>query len=187
MMSKELSKFTEPTVILPLLIGIAYFLGWLYTLNYFRRFGIPLESLSISATYYLSNAIHIGFYIILGLCLILYWYYRSAQKENIAQYMHSSYRTMYIIVIILLIASSSGYIGSMHAKDLIEGDRGDAFFINFSWKDEPTKEIVDKELILIIYNDHKYYVVAKQKPAPNNPEIYIIPDDLIEFASMRKK
>ena len=187
MMSKELSKFTEPTVILPLLIGIAYFLGWLYTLNYFRRFGIQLESLSISATYYLSNAIHIGFYIILGLYLLVYLYHRSAAKEIITQYMHSSYRTIYVIAIILIIASSSGYIGSKHAENLIEGDRGDTLFINFSWNAEPTKYIVEEDLILIIYNDHKYYVVAKQKPAPKNPEIYIIPDDLIEFASIRKK
>ena len=186
MMSKELSKFTEPTVILPLLIGIAYFLGWLYTLNYFRRFGIQLESLSLSTTYYLSNAIHIGIYI-LGLYIIFYWWYKYAPKGNIKQDVCHIHGTIYIIVMILLLASAlSGYIGHAHAEDLIEGDRGDTFFINFSWKDEPTKEIDGKELILIIYNEHKYYVVAKQKPAPNNPEIYIIPDDQIVFASIKR-
>ncbi|MCK5661340.1 MAG: hypothetical protein KAH86_08265 [Methanosarcinales archaeon] len=187
MMSKELSKFTEPTVILPLLIGIAYFLGWLYTLNYFRRFGIQLESLSLSTTYYLSNAIHIGIHILV-LYIIFYWGYKYAPEGSIKQHVYPIHKTIYIIIIIFLLASAiSGFIGNAHAKNLIAGDRGDTFFINFSWKDEPTKEIDGKELILIIYNEHKYYVVAKQKPAPNNPEIYIIPDDLIEFASIRKK
>ena len=187
-MSKELSKFIEPTVILTLSIGIAYFLGWIYTLNYFRRFGIQLESLSLSAIDYLSNAIHVGIFI-LSLCIIFYWRYKDAPKGYIKQYVchiHKNY--MYIIVIILLMVPVfSGIVGCENAKNLIEGDRSDTLFVNFSWKDEPTKEIDGKDLILIIYNDHKYYVVAKQKPAPNNPEIYIIPDDLIEFTSIRKK
>ena len=73
-----------------------------------------------------------------------------------------------------------------HAIHRIEGDSGNTFTINFSWKENPPTEIEGKELILIIHSEGKYYVVEKQKPAPEFPEVYIIPDEQVKFAVVKK-
>ena len=185
MMSKELSKFIEPTAILSLVIGVTYIMGWFHTESYFSRFGVQPESLNLPATYYLSSAIYIGLFTVFLYMVLSTDYCKS--KLNIKQYMHYNQMTIYIILGIFMLALvASGYFGMVNARDMIEGDHDPTFLINFSWKEDTPKEIEGKELILIIYNDHKYYVVAKQKPAPNYPETYIIPDDQIEFASTKK-
>ena len=184
MVSKELSKFIEPMVILTLLISVTYYLGWIYILFYFTRLGIQYQSLNLSAPYYLMNAFYIiSLTIVFSLFLLLYHY---ISEFNIKHYIHDTQTTILIILLIIsLLSISNAFYGHMHAKYLIEGER-DAISVNFSWKEDSPKEMEGKELMLIIYSDHKYYVVAKQKPAPKYPEIYIIPDDQIKFVLMKK-
>ena len=184
MLSKELSKFLEPMVILTSLISILYFQGWVYTLSYFDRLGIKHECLNLSAIYYLTSASYIVYLTIMCFSLALYYHYKF--KLNLEPYIHDTRIIVLIIfMLILFLSLPNAFIGHMHAKYLIEGER-DIFSVNFSWKEDSPKEMEGKELIFIIYNENKYYVIAKQKPAPKNPEIYIIPDDQIKFVLMKK-
>jgi len=90
-----------------------------------------------------------------------------------------------IIFLCISLALSSN-LGVTHAIHLIEGDGDNTFSINFTWKENPSTEIEGKELILIIHSEGKYYVIEKQKPAPEFPEVYIIPDEQVEFAVVKK-
>ena len=77
---------------------------------------------------------------------------------------------------------SGGYIG----KKAVEGKSYGSLRIVFIWKDSPLLEVQDKELLLIIHNGGKYYVVKQEDPASDSPEIYIIPDELVKYASLRR-
>jgi hypothetical protein len=77
---------------------------------------------------------------------------------------------------------AGGYIG----KKAVEGKSYGSLRIVFIWRDSPPPEVQDKELILIIHNGGKYYVVKKEDPASESPEVYIIPDDLVKYASLRR-
>jgi len=44
----------------------------------------------------------------------------------------------------------------------------------------------EKDLLLILHNNGKYYVVKKEDPAPASPEAFIIADDLVKYVSLRR-
>lgn len=89
-----------------------------------------------------------------------------------------------IIFFFLILLLFSGFLGTSIAIITIEGTNPDIQFINFSWKDESPVS-VEGDLIYIIHNEGNYYTVKKQKPVPDTPEVYIISDSQIEFASIR--
>ena len=85
-------------------------------------------------------------------------------------------------VLIFVARFAGGYIG----KKAIEGKSYGSLRIVFTWRDVPPPELQEKELLLIIHNSGKYYVVKKEDPAPGSPEAYIIPDDLVKYVSLRR-
>jgi hypothetical protein len=188
-MSKESWKFLEPVSFITIMASISYVFGWLYTQEYFSRIGIQYESLNLSTSFFLSKAVW-PFIVMFFLFLVLYFiiiYKEIDLKENQNRYFSISTIMVLIIILFLLISSNMAcYFGEQHGKRLVEGEKNDVFMINFSWKENPPKDIEGKELILIIHQDGKYYVVNKQKPAPEYPEVYIIPDDQIKFAIIKK-
>lgn len=187
-MSKELSKFLDPVAFITIIVSISYILGWTYTLSYFSRIGIQCESLNLPASFYLSKAFF-AFVIMFVLIQLLDSIIYNNKKFKEFQNKHfQPFRTKVTIIILFLLTSLiiSSCLGEYHSKKLVEGENDNAFMINFSWKENPPKEIEGKELMLIIHQEGNYYVVNKQKPAPKYPEVYIIPDGQIKFAVSKK-
>lgn len=189
-MSKELSKSIDPLAIITIIATFSYFIGWAYTWGYFARLGIQYQSLNLPASFYLSKA----FWCFLAISLIVIPLSYSIKKDfkefqKRVQSTFTIFMILFSFMILFLLISfcSSLFVGDYHAKSLVEGEIGDLYMINFSWKENPPKEIEGKELMLIIHQESKYYVVNRQKPAPEYPEVYIIPDDQIKFAVMKKK
>jgi len=186
-MSKELSKFNNPITIIPIIVSFSYIIGWVYIQAYFSRLGILHESLNLPAIFYLSHAQWPLIRIYLVLLVIILFGICYAIKHPISH--TSAHRCKLMLLPIIFLSMSlalSSFMGVTHAIHQIEGDGDNTFTINFSWNEHPPTEIEGKELILIIHSEGKYYVVAKQKPAPEFPEVYIIPDAQVEFAVMKK-
>jgi len=79
----------------------------------------------------------------------------------------------------------ASYSGSINAINTIEGTTT-VEIVNFSWKDNPPEEFKNKELILVMHYKGNFYVTEKQKPAPDFPELFIIPDDKIKYATIKR-
>lgn len=65
---KDLLKYWEPRIVLTLIIGALYFLGWNYTNAYFRRLTISHDLFSFPTTYYLT----MGFVVVLIVIPVLW-------------------------------------------------------------------------------------------------------------------
>jgi len=88
-----------------------------------------------------------------------------------------------IVASVLLISLLASATGNYHAVKRIQGDLLQTFEVTFVWKDSPPlAELADKELILILYRDNKYYVTPRQKPAPQQPPVYVVSSDQIKLA-----
>lgn len=90
--------------------------------------------------------------------------------------------TLLFFMFFFIIAS---YSGSINAINTIEGTTT-VEIVNFSWKDNPPEEFKNKELILVMHYKGNFYVIEKQKPAPDFPELFIIPDDKIKYATIKR-
>ena len=189
-MSKELSKFNNPTAIIAIIVSFSYIVGWVYAQAYFSRLGILHESLNLPALFYLSHAHWPLLRIFLASIMIILFRMYYVKKYPISRPSTPAHKVVRLVAlsIIFLFTSLalSSNLGVTHAIHRIEGDSDNIFMINFSWKENPLSEIEGKELILIIHSEGKYYVVEKQKPAPEFPEVYIIPDEQVEFAVVKK-
>ena len=189
-MSKELSKFNNPTAIIAIIVSFSYVVGWVYAQAYFSRLGILHESLNLPALFYLSHAQLPLLRIFLASIIIILFRMYYVKKHPISRPSTTTHKVVRLVAlsIIFLFTSLalSSNLGVTHAIHRIEGDSDNIFTINFSWKENPLSEIEGKELILIIHSEGKYYVVEKQKPAPEFPEVYIIPDEQVKFAVVKK-
>ena len=189
-MSKELSKFIDPLAIITIIACFLYYIGWAYVWGYFTRLGIQYQSLNLPASFYLYKAFW-GFGAIFAFVSVLLVVASSFTKKDFKELLNRYLPTftdkmLNIFIFLVICFLISTYLGEYHAKNLVEGDTDQLFIINFSWKENSPKEIEGKELMLIIHQEGKYFVVSKQKPAPEYPEVYIIPDDQIKFAVMKK-
>lgn len=184
-MSNGQSKYIDPVAIITIIVSFSYFLGWAYAWGYFTRLGIQFQSLNLPASYYLDKAFW-GFGILTVVVIAL-----PVIKKDFKEFQNrflSTFRSKALAIVIFLIIflMIPMIVGEYHAKQLIEGDEDQLFMINFSWKEKSPKDIDGKELMFIIHQEGKYYVVNKQKPAPQYPEVYIIPDEQIKFAVIKK-
>lgn len=155
----------------------------LYTITYYLASAhiFPLFSPS-----YAENAINYFFAWILILSLM--WnYWLNEKVKNIINRttvnINQVYAIFFIIVLLLLIFTGS-FKGKIDARQMIEGANGK--FIDFEWKGLSPVEIDGKELVLITYHEGNYYVVIHQKHAADDPNVFIIPDDKINLAIIRK-
>lgn len=99
-------------------------------------------------------------------------------------------RIILIIFIVGLLLGTLLFVAISNGENdailTVEGTKGN--FIDFSWKTGTLpEEFKSMELILITYRNGNYYVVKHQKPAPNYPDVFIIPEDKIEFATISNK
>ena len=187
-MSKELSKFLDPVAFITIIASITYIFGWSYTQAYFSRIGIQYESLNLSSSFFSCNAVWA--FAVMGILIMVLDVitYKIKYFKELKNLYFSTFRDKASIILIFLLLSLiiSCYLGDQCAKKVVEGEADKVFMINFSWKENPPKDMEGKELILIIHQEGKYYVVNKQKPAPKYPEVYIISDDQIKFAVIKK-
>lgn len=120
--------------------------------------------------------------IIIGLPVLL------IKPEKLLKLIPNSFKERIILAIFAytLLIFGARYIGSYIGERAIEGESYTSIMIVFTWKDTPPPEMQDKSLILILHNGGKYYVVEKQNPASKSPAVFIIPDDLVKYASIKK-
>ena len=91
----------------------------------------------------------------------------------------------YTILFFMFFFIVAAYSGAINAINTIEGT-STVEIVNFSWKDNPPEEFKNKELILVMHYKENFYVIEKQKPAPDYPELFIIPDDKIKYATIKR-
>ena len=192
MMSKDLSRYIEPVAFVTILVGYSYFIGWFYTQSYFLRLGIQYEFLDLSPTYYLIKAVLIEYIILVIIMIILLIYLTKISRyyNKLLNLKKDNFLVFSLIIILIsfmflnISMIFSGYVGEVHATRMIEG-KNPYISINISWNENPMIEIDNKELILILHNEGNYYIVNKQYPAPEFPEIYVISDDQIKYAVIK--
>lgn len=186
-MLNELSKYIDPVAIITLVVSFSYFFGWAYTIGFFSRLGIQYPSLNLPGSYYLSKSFWSWSILIV---LLFFLVLASLLIKNYLEVFLNGYWSTFQFMIAAIAISISFYIstdiGEDSAEKLIEGDLPHLSTINFCLNESSPifEEMGGKELILIIHQEGKYYIVNKQKPAPENPKVYIIPDDQIKFASI---
>lgn len=95
-------------------------------------------------------------------------------------------RIIFYFLIILIASIGAGVLGDIHATKTIEGTLATSSSINFTWIGDLPAELEGKELVFILYYQEKYYVTVRQNPAPKYPNIYIIPDDQIALATIKR-
>jgi len=78
-------------------------------------------------------------------------------------------------------------LGDFRGKKTIEGETYDSSVITFQWKDQPIKDVEGKELILIMYRGGNYYVAQRESPAPQFPNVFVIPDDRVSYVSIKTR
>ncbi len=88
--------------------------------------------------------------------------------------------TLFIFSLLTLHALNRG---ARDGKWAVEGKgSGGTSLVSFVWKDTSPTELEGKQLILIIHDQERYYVVERVDPAPDYPYVFIIPDDMLKYA-----
>lgn len=135
---------------------------------------------------YGGNAIN---YFFAGI-LIFYFIWKYWLDEKIKNFANTTkininqiYAIFFIIILLLLISTAS-FKGKIDARKTVED--ANSRFIDFEWNGISPVEIDGKELVLITYHEGNYYAVIHQNPAPEFPKVFIIPDDQINLAIIRK-
>lgn len=163
-----------------------YFLimdGFLYIITYYLAIEYIFPRFSPPYAESVINCFFAG--ILIFSFLWNYWLnekiknFTNTTKININQI----YVIFFIIILLLLIFTGS-FKGKIDARKTVEDANGR--FIDFEWKGISPIEIDGKELVLITYHEGNYYVVIHQNPAPEFPKVFIIPDDEINLAIIRK-
>lgn len=90
-------------------------------------------------------------------------------------------RLFLILFIFAIVGLHASNDGQQAGKRIVEANRSTA--ITFVWKDTSPKELDGKQLILVIHNRDKYYVVERSDPAPDYPHVFIIPDEMVKYAT----
>lgn len=120
-------------------------------------------------------------FIILGLSGSLIILYLSMRKCSMFDGSNKSNIIFLLIMIFIINMALSMFLGDLMAQNDIESEN----IIIFHWKGESPNEIDGKDLVLIAIRDENYYVMERQKPANKQPEVYLIPKDQIEFATLK--
>ena len=121
-------------------------------------------------TFYSLLFIFIPLILIIGLS-----YFQKSIVHFVFEKHSLGIRYLVLVAVFFLIIFKSYLTGTHAAENTIEGKSG--IIINLFGKESLPLEIEGKPFILILHNDAKYFVVEKAIPAPENPTVYIIPDD----------
>jgi hypothetical protein len=116
--------------------------------------------------------------------LLGYYYFKKINAFKILWELNIIGKLLVLLAFLLAFGVSSGVLGQYDAKNYIECDNGKCAHINFTLKDPNMSYINVQNSILITYQEGKYYVTKQEKPAPMNPEIYVIPDDQVLITRM---
>jgi hypothetical protein len=161
-----------------ILDGILYIILYFLAIEYvFPRFSFPFT----------EN--FINFFIAVLLIYSFIWNYWLNEKikdfSNKTKININQIYTILFIIILLILIFSGSLKGKMDAINTIEDANGR--FIDFEWKGISPVEIEEKKLILITYHEDNYYVTIHQNPAPEFPKVFIIPDDQINLAIIKRQ
>jgi hypothetical protein len=99
-----------------------------------------------------------------------------------------------LVAMFALFVLTAQTLGNYRAVSLIRGDYRETLRVDLHWKDiqnEPAPQTLDTDLILLMQNKGNYYIVKKQDLQTNQangfPEIYIVPEENIKFAVIKKE
>ena len=118
------------------------------------------------------------FFIISGVLILLIFIYFSMKKHSM---FGTSNKLPLLIIFFFICIIFAGVLGDITAQNHVESKR----IIVFDWKGESPKEIVGKDLVLIDIREGNYCVVERQKTVNEQSEVYLIPKDQIEFATLK--
>jgi len=90
-------------------------------------------------------------------------------------------RLFLILFIFAIVGLHASNDGQQAGKRIVEANGSTV--ITFAWKDSSPKELDGKQLILVIHNRDKYYIVEKSDPAPDYSHVFIIPDEMVMYAT----
>ena len=155
---------------------------------------IPLFLLAFFFMYYLitgynqKNSVLIlltflGFIIMFIEAIVLSWRKSSFSHMLLKKPLN---RIIFYFILLMIASIGAGVIGDIHATKTIEGTLATSSSINYTWIGDLPAELEGKELVLILYYQERYYVTVRQNPAPKYPNIYIIPDDQIALATIKR-
>ncbi|HVE55998.1 MAG TPA: hypothetical protein VNB22_04165 [Pyrinomonadaceae bacterium] len=142
------------------------------------------------AVAYDSFVRYFGFsvFLIFTLLVLIAVIFLTYQKKPITGIFnaHPIMRTFVLILLAFAFLTFTAFtFGRIAGTRTIEGNHNlEPAFIKFQWKETPLTELEGKRLILILHNDDKYFVVEHQNPAPENPRVYIVPDDVVKLAEI---
>jgi len=114
-----------------------------------------------------------------------YWLNEKIKNfTNTAKININQIYAIFFIIILLLLISTASFKGKIDARKTVED--ANSRFIDFEWKGISPVEIDGKKLVLITYHEGNYYAVIHQNPAPEFPKVFVIPDDQINLAIIKK-
>ena len=218
---KEIPKFIEiiasnaalaPTILV-IITTIYYIYIYRYYSAFFERLSIPLASLDLPFTFYLSAGIKILPWLFLVFVIVFniisiyilhlgkrfneYRYFEDAAPQGDKTYKLFLNETMnktarffkligYIVVPVLLLfllIFSPTIQGNLDAQNLIRGE-SNVPEIAMTWNENGVN-LTNSSLILVLYNNKNYYFVEKNISAPLHPKSYIIPDTEIKMVAFK--
>ncbi len=77
-------------------------------------------------------------------------------------------------------------LGNEHARRTIDGTLNGLSSISFETSNSSITKLNEKELIFIYYYDDSYYLIEKEKPAPEFPKVFIVSKEKINYAIFQK-
>lgn len=130
---------------------------------------------------------YMGFLYFSFVVLILIVLYLVWEVKTFGLYSdHPAVRLAIIFLLYLYITPIAVALGENKGKALIEGETYDALAINFVWESDPIMEVECNDMILLLHKGEKFYVVKKEKPAPAFPTVFIVPDSLVKYTSLKR-
>lgn len=121
-----------------------------------------------------------------GIFVMLLFTILTIKKLSMAYFLYESSLSLKILFLLIVISGCfflANLAGDNDAKKLIQGE---GYEIQLSLKDKTDTLLLNKTLMLVMQHDDKYYVVEKNESAQRSPQVYIIPSDQIEIATVRK-
>ena len=89
---------------------------------------------------------------------------------------------MFVVLVVGSMLWGQSFAESRARDTLLNGNVS----VAFTWKDVPPPDLQDQEFYLIFYNDGKYFVAKKEYPYPHFPTIFVVVDDQIRYASVKR-
>ena len=234
-------RLFEPAIIIALVTGALYLIGYIYHESFFSRLSLPNRILNLPTAVYLREAfVYCLLFVTLGLPSFIDADKRprtflQALKGNLLGMAFAALGTIYIIrtysnwtdlrrlflipipvlvtclalakrrismahsvykgswltriwfaaLAIVFTSSLAAVFGDIHATKLIEGSLHNSMVISLEFKDG-TNFQEGKQMIFIMHHNGKYYMVERQFKAPKHPSVYIISDDQIAIATVKR-